>query len=216
MKEKDLDKTIIILARHGECKGNREGLFRGRSDFPLNEIGLSQASELAREIKLFKPTKIFTSPLSRARQTADKISRECGIEAEEREGINNIELGPWEGKPKEYIAEKYPEQWQVWLNEPERLEVPGMEAIDQLQERVRKDLDKIVEQYYGQSIVIVSHRAVLKPLIASCLGINKPYFWRIHLDTASYSTIHFKKSRGFILVQLNQNKHLKEFISEWQ
>ena len=101
MKEKDSDRTIIILARHGECKGNREGLFRGRSDFPLNKIGLSQVRELAKEIKLLHPTKVFTSPLSRAKQTADKISQECDIEVEEREGINNIELGPWEGKPKE-------------------------------------------------------------------------------------------------------------------
>ena len=216
MKEKNRDKTAIILVRHGECRGNREGLFRGRSDFPLNEAGLSQANEIAEEIKSFKPIRIFTSPLSRARQTAEAISKECHIEIEERAGMNNIELGPWEEKPKKYISEKYPEQWKIWLNEPEKLKVPGMESLDELQQRVKKDLDEIIKQFSGKTIVIVSHRAVLKPLIACCLGINKPYFWRIHLDTASYSILHFEKLRGFILVQLNQNKHLTEFISEWQ
>jgi phosphoserine phosphatase len=216
MKENNSARTIIILVRHGECRGNREGLFRGRSDFPLNEVGLSQAIELAKEVKLFQPIRIFTSPLSRARQTAEAISRECNIEIEERFGMNNIELGPWEGKFKEFIAQKYPEQWQVWLNEPEKLTVSGMESLDQVQKRAKKDLDDLIKQYFGKTIVIISHRAVLKPLIAACLGINKPYFWRIHLDTASYSILHFEKKQGFILVQLNQNKHLNEFISEWQ
>ena len=216
MKEKNLDRTVIVLVRHGECRGNREGLFRGRSNFPLNRIGLSQARELAKEIKPLSPDKIFTSPLSRARQTAEAINQECNSEIEVREGMNNIELGPWEGKAKEYIAEKYPEQWQLWLNEPEKMMVPGMEPLDKVQQRAHADLNDIIQHYSGKTIIIVSHRAVLKPLIACCIRINKPYFWRIHLDTASYSIMHFDKLRGFILAQLNQNRHLKEFISEWQ
>ena len=215
MKKKNEDKTTIILVRHGECRGNREGLFRGRSDFPLNETGLSQAEELAKEMKSWQPTRIFTSPLTRARQTSEAISRECHIDIEQRPGMNNIELGPWEGKSKDFIAEKYPKQWQIWLHEPEKLMVSGMESMDQVQQRARKDLEELIQQCYGQSIIVVSHRAVLKPLIASCIGIGKPYFWRIHLDTASYSVLHYQDSHGFILVQLNQNRHLHEFISEW-
>jgi phosphoserine phosphatase len=216
MGKNNSNRTVIIIVRHGECRGNREGLFRGRSDFPLNEVGLYQARELARELKTLQPTMIFTSPLLRAIQTAEAIKRECKVEIEEREALNNIELGPWEGKSKDYIAQNYSEQWQVWLNEPEKLIVPGMESLDSVQKRVKRDLDDIIKHHWGETVIVVSHRAVLKPLIASCLGINSPYFWRIHLDTASYSTIHYEKKQGFILVQLNQNKHLNEFISEWQ
>ncbi len=216
LRKNNLKRTCIIIVRHGECKGNREGLFRGRSDFPLNEVGLYQARELAREIKTMQPTRVFTSPLLRAMQTAKAIRQECNIEVEEREALNNIKLGPWEGKSKDYIAQKYPEQWQVWLNEPEKLIIPGMESLDAVQERAKRDLDDIIKHHWGETVIVVSHRAVLKPLIASCLGLSKPYFWRIHLDTASYSIIHYERKQGFILVQLNQNKHLTEFISEWQ
>lgn len=217
MKDNHNDnRTIVILVRHGECQGNREGLFRGRSDFPLNKVGLLQAEELAIEMKLWHPVRIFTSPLSRAKQTALAISKKYHIEIEERIAMNNIELGPWEGKSKEYIAREFPAQWKMWLNEPEKLIVRGMESLDEVQQRTRRDLNYLVEKYSGKTFVIVSHRAVLKPLIASCLGISRPYFWRIHLDTASYSILHFRKRQGYILVQLNQNKHLKEFISEWE
>jgi probable phosphoglycerate mutase len=179
-------------------------------------VGLYQARELAREIKTMQPTRIFTSPLLRAMQTAKAIKQECHVEVEEREALNNIKLGPWEGQSKVYIAQKYPEQWKIWLNKPEELDLPGMESLDSVQKRAKDELDNIIQSYWGKTVVLVSHRAVLKPLIASCLGIKKPYFWRIHLDTASYSIIHYEKKQGFILVQLNQNKHLDEFISEWQ
>ena len=208
-------RTKIILVRHGECQGNREGLFRGRSDFPLNEQGLIQAKELALEMKQYNPFRIFTGPLSRTKQTALAISQECHIDIEMREGINNIELGPWEGQVKQVIAREYPEQWEIWLNVPEKLSVPGIETLEHVQKRARRELDKIVKEFTGKTVIIVSHRAVLKPLIASCLKISKPYFWRIHIDTAAYSILHYKKGLGYTLVQLNQNRHLTEFISEW-
>lgn len=216
MEENSLDKTTVIIVRHGECKGNREGLFRGRNDFPLNEIGISQARELAKEVKQFKPTKIFTSPLLRAKQTAEAIRLECGVEVEERNALNNIKIGPWEGKNKDYIAQKYSQEWKIWLEEPEKLLVTGMETLDSVQERVRNELDLLISKHVGETLLIVSHRAVLKPLIASCINIRKPYFWRIHIDTASYSILHYRKKQGFILVQLNQNRHLKEYMSEWK
>ncbi|MFA6711307.1 MAG: histidine phosphatase family protein, partial [Candidatus Caldatribacteriota bacterium] len=113
------------------------------------------------------------------------------------------------------IAREYPEQWEIWLNKPEKLSVPGIETLQQVQKRARKELDRIVKDFNGKTVIIVSHRAVLKPLIASCLKISKPYFWRIHIDTAAYSILHYKKGLGYTLVQLNQNRHLSEFISEW-
>ena len=216
MEENNLDKTIVIAVRHGECKGNREGLFRGRSNFPLNEVGISQAGDLAKEIKQFQPTKIFTSPLLRAKQTAEAIRLECGVEVEERNALNNIKLGPWEGKHKDYIAQKYSKEWQIWLEEPEKLRVTGMETLDSVQERIRNELDLLISKHVGKTIVIVSHRATLKPLIASCINIKKPYFWHIHIDTASYSILHYREKQGFVLVQLNQNRHLKEYMSEWK
>ncbi len=216
MSKKHRDRTKIILVRHGECQGNREGLFRGRSDFPLNELGFLQAKELAAEMSLYHPIKIFTSPLLRAKQTAQIISQECRAEIEVNEGMNNIELGPWEGQAKQFIAQQYPEQWEIWLREPEKLTVPGMETLYQVQQRARRELDNIRKDFDGKTVLIVSHRAVLKPLIASCLEMGKPYFWRIHMDTAAYTILHFTKWSGYTLVQLNQNRHLSEFISEWE
>ena len=73
-------RTTILLVRHGECRGNIEGLFRGRSDFPLNETGLRQAGEVASELAPLRPEVVLTSPLQRAAQTAAAIAEACGVE----------------------------------------------------------------------------------------------------------------------------------------
>jgi len=113
---KDFKGTMIIMVRHGECEGNLKGMFRGRTNFPLNERGFTQARDLARELKKFPLKHIYTSPLSRARQTAKAIGQECGIEVKVEEKFNNIELGSWEGRFKEEIAKLYPKEWELWVN----------------------------------------------------------------------------------------------------
>ena len=211
----DFKGTLIILVRHGECEGNIKGMFRGRTDFPLNKRGLVQAQDLARELKFFSVKYIYSSPLIRARQTAEAIGEQCGVEIKVEEGFNNIELGSWEGRFKKEIAELYPKEWELWVNNPEKLNVKGMETLYDVQKRTKACLDSLVSQHNGKVLVVVSHRAVLKPLIAACLNIASPYFWKIHLDTASYSLLSYKDGRGYCLIQLNQTKHLKEYITEW-
>ncbi len=213
--DKTFEGTLIILVRHGECEGNIKGIFRGRAVFPLNERGLIQAQDLARELKNFPIKHIYSSPLTRARQTAETIGKQCRIEVKVEEKFNNIELGSWEGRFKKEIAQEYPEEWELWVNNPEKLKVKDMETLYDVQKRTKACLDSIVSAQKGETLAVVSHRAVLKPLIAACLNIASPYFWKIHLDTASYSLLSYKEGRGYCLVQLNQTKHLKEYVTEW-
>jgi len=211
----DFEGTLIILVRHGECEGNIKRMFRGRTDFPLNKRGLIQAQDLARELKNFPVKYVYSSPLYRARQTAKAIGQQCGVEIKIEERFNNIELGSWERRFKKEIAELYPKEWELWVNNPEKLKVKGMETLYDVQKRTKACLDSLVSQHNGEVLVVVSHRAVLKPLISACLNIASPYFWKIHLDTASYSLLSYKDGRGYYLIQLNQTKHLKEYVTEW-
>jgi broad specificity phosphatase PhoE len=212
---KNFKGTLIILVRHGECEGNIKGMFRGRTDFPLNGRGFIQAQDLAQELESFPIKYIYTSPLSRARQTAEAIGEQCEVEVKIEEGFNNIELGSWEGRLKNEIAELYPKEWELWINNPEKLRVQNMETLYDVQKRAKSCLDSLVSKRNGETFAVVTHRAVLKPLIAACLNIVSPYFWKIHLDTASYSLLSYKENRGYCLIQLNQTKHLKEYVIEW-
>jgi probable phosphoglycerate mutase len=206
--------TKIILVRHGETQGNREGLFRGQADFPLNENGLRQARDLAQALKKYELEAVYSSPLSRARVTAELIARSHNLKIEMEPGFNNIKLGLWEGVPKDEIAERFPELWELWVTRPEYLQIPEGETLDAVQVRASKALKRIVKEQRGKTLAVVTHRAVLKPLLAWALGIPKPYFWKLHIDTSSYSILEHTPKRGYTLTLLNETLHLKEFVRE--
>ncbi|RKZ33133.1 histidine phosphatase family protein [bacterium] len=207
--------TTIILIRHGETVANREGIFRGRYDFPLNENGIRQAKNLTNHIhKRFSIDAIFSSPLKRALDTARPIADKYGLELQLDSGYTNISLGNWEGVSHSEIAKKFPARYELWLTEPERLEIPDGEKLSEVQKRAVESTAKLVRQYEGKTIAIVSHRAVLKPLIAGLISIEEPYFWKIHIDNASYSIIHHTNKRGYMLYKLNVNHYLQDFVQE--
>ncbi|MCF4113882.1 MULTISPECIES: histidine phosphatase family protein [Dethiosulfovibrio] len=210
----DHEKTTLILVRHGECDGNKEGMFRGNKDFPLNSRGMRQADEVGRALANLTIDRIYSSPLLRAKQTAHAIAGKVGLSVVECPEINNISLGRWEGRRKDEIAEEEPELWSLWLNAPEKLNFPGMEPLTNVMKRSREKLDSLVELHRGKTIALVSHRTVLKPLVSSCIGIGDPWFWKLHFDTASISVM-VHDGRGYSLTALNRTDHLSDYESEW-
>jgi broad specificity phosphatase PhoE len=207
----------FFLVRHGETKSNKEGRFRGRIDVPLNENGIQQAKSLSQILENESFNAIYSSPLSRALETAKIIAGDRGIPIIVDERIHNISLGSWEGKLKSEIREKFPNLYHLWLTNPEKLSFKGMEPLKNVQKRSVQFVQDLIREWSHlkeATICLVTHRAVLKPLIAGLLEIKSPYFWKIHMDTAAYSIIDYEKDRGFTLYQLNQTIHLREITIE--
>ena len=204
---------VIYFIRHGESVGNKENRFRGRHDFDLSDNGINQAEALKNELSDISFDRIYTSPLMRAKKTAEIISRDRA-EVISSEEMINVSLGSWENQIKDDIKNKYPELWNTWLTAPEELNFEGMETFAEVQRRSYQFIMQLVPRHPDQTIAIVSHRAVLKPLFAALLGITGHYFWKIDIDTASYSIAEFRPQRGLTFTCINQNKHLKNFIRE--
>jgi broad specificity phosphatase PhoE len=205
-----MTKTSIYLIRHGECSGNRENRVRGRADFPLNDNGLAQAEALASAMRDKGISHVYSSPLKRAFATAETISRICGCGSSYDDSFSNIMLGPWEGRLKSEIASSEPELWKTWINDPESLVLDGAETLDRVMERSLAGLERLIEKHRGETFAVVSHRGVLKPLLSGALGIAKPRFWRLHMDTGSYSILTHDDVHGFCLMGLNHSDHLKD------
>lgn len=206
--------TTIYLIRHGETIANVEGIFRGRKDVPLNDNGKKQASDLADALSSVSFSAIYSAPLSRAIETARAIASTRDMQPIPCAEFDNIDLGEWTGRPKKEIQQKFPELWEQWITVPERLTIPGGESILDIQKRAFRKIEELIEEHRGERIAIVSHRAVLKPLIAKMLGIPVPFFWKIHMDNASYSIAEHSQNRGFMLDLLNQTCHLSKFAIE--
>jgi probable phosphoglycerate mutase len=204
--------TRIYLVRHGETEFNRMGVFRGRFDVELNEVGLKQARETGEALAGEGIEFILTSPLRRASVTAQTISKALGMGYEVDEAFNNINLGSWQGVPKKKVMEDYPDAWKQWTRAPEHLVVPGGESVEDVKKRASSRLVEIAEAG-GGAFAIVTHRSVIKVLAAFMLNVPPPYFWKFYTDNAAYCTFEYT-GEGFVLTSWNRNSHLSEKVKE--
>lgn len=204
-------KTIHLI-RHGETQANRDGVFRGRGEVPLSPAGLKQARELQVHFAALGVQRVFSSPLRRAAQTAAACFPGRAVELQEL--LNNLDLGRWSGRRKKEIAAEEPELWRRWLAEPERMSFPGGESLAAMKARVRH-FNRLLTDAAEERIAVVSHRSVLKALLAEALGLGGKWFWKFHLDNASVTVLLHDATRGFVLAKLNDTAHLTDYMFEW-
>ncbi len=196
--------TVVYLMRHGESDFNREGLFRGTLNVPLNEHGRLQAEALGRALAKVDITAVYSSPLARALDTAHAVALPHDLEVEVDDAFRNINLGQWQGKRKVDIARSYPEDWRLWTTVPEQFLPPGGESVGEVQERAWAGLVALTKRRHrDETIAVITHRSVIKTLLGAVLGLKQGYFWKFYLDPASYCRLTYRDDEGFVLNQVN-------------
>lgn len=153
--------TELILIRHGETAWNREYRMQGHTDTKLSETGLAQAAALARRLSERRFSALYSSDLSRARQTAQAIADATGhairVDRELRERV----FGIFEGLTFDEIAQRYPEHLARFRARDPDYAVPGGESPRAFFERSIAALTRIAEAHPDESVVVVTHGLVL-------------------------------------------------------
>ena len=206
--------TSIYLVRHGQTAWNKEEIFRGRTDVPLDETGLKQAELAAEYFKGMEIHAIYSSPLARALQTAQKIAQFHSLKVQPLEGIIDLSFGNWEGHPHDEIKKIDSERYRQWREEPHRVRLPGGESLEEVRVRSMAALEEVIQSNPGKTLVLVSHRVINKVLICGILGIDNSHFWQIGQDTTAINLIQYKNGK-YILSILNETCHLKRLKEEW-
>ena len=199
--------TDILLVRHGQTEWNRVMRFRGRTDLGLDQVGWTQARALARRLANWPIKAIYTSPLRRARQTAEPLARQLGLSIQPTEGLLDIDYGRWQGRTPEEVAQAEPRLYQLWLEEPQRVQIPGGESLSLVQQRVRLTMEEVVACHPDEMVLLIGHQVVNKVLICSLLGLDLASFWRIGQDTACLNRFRYHDGLYDVLL-LNDTCHL--------
>lgn len=191
---------MLVLVRHGESAGNAAGLLVGRLDPPLTEVGRSQAAALAGTFRTV--SRLVTSPLTRARVTADLLG--LGVDAEVDERWIEIDYGTYDGVA---LADVPPETWARWRGDP-HFRPPQGETLAELGDRVRDACGDLFAtagtgaRDDGADVVVVSHVSPIKAAVAWALGAGDGLAWRLHLSTGSVTRIGWGPG-GPLLHQFN-------------
>jgi len=178
----------IYLVRHGQTKQHHEKMFIGRYDVPLAEDAIYDVSSMALRLKkelagkkVTDRIKVYTSPLSRARETAEVIKtvlNERNIELCTIEDLQEISLGAWDGMPVREVKEKYPDEYERRGKDMFAFKIGNKaENFYDVQYRAVKALRKILETDDSQNIVLVSHSAVIRAIENNLKGmsVNDPW-----------------------------------------
>jgi probable phosphoglycerate mutase len=200
--------TSIYLVRHGQTAWNRGEIFRGRMDIPLDETGLKQAELAGGYFKGMEIHAIYSSPLARAWQTAEKIADFHSLKVRPLEGIIDMSFGDWEGRPHDEVKTMDPETYRQWRDEPHRARLPGGENLDEVRVRAVAAVEEVIRSNSGKTLVLVSHRVVNKVLICGVLGLDNSHFWQITQDTTAINLIQYRNGK-YVLSLLNETCHLK-------
>jgi broad specificity phosphatase PhoE len=207
----------IYVVRHGETAWNKEEVFRGRKDVPLNDTGFRQAERTGRFFSDKGVSAIYSSPLARATQTASKISEASRMPIELDEAFTDMDFGPWEGLSLEDVRKRFPQLLDMWRKYPQRFRLEGAETLAQVRKRVRRGLEaaqtaqitQTTQTTDDQAIVIVTHRVICKLLALHFIDVGNRFFWKIKCDPASIILAE-QTGEEITLSMVNQTLHLQD------
>lgn len=193
----------IYLIRHASTPWNELGLWQGVVDTELSEKGIEEAKRVAEFFKGKKVDLIFSSPMRRALQTAQIISREIGYGGELLidHRLRECEIQLWNGMTTEELLKAYPDEFFEWFNNLDS-SLDGVESLKSVQERMYDFVEHLMLQFPVDDVIIVSHAIALRMLISKVLGITPPNHINFGLDNASV-TILESNSRKLRVTLLN-------------
>ena len=158
--------TTILIARHGETDWNRERRFQGHADPPLNELGREQARELAAALAESGVTAVYSSPLARARETAEIVAAALGLPVETRDALREVDVGSWQGLTRDEVEERFPEGFRRWLVDFGHGWDEG-ESYEELGRRVVAGLLELASRHAGERILVVTHGGPMRAVQAA-------------------------------------------------
>jgi len=170
------------LLRHAETEWSRDGRHTGRTDIPLTEEGRARARALRDRIAGHEFALVLSSPLSRARETAEL----AGLTPQLRDDLLEFDYGQYEGITTDQIREQRPD-WYLWRDGS-----PGGESADDVGRRV----DRVIEEALGAGggdVAFVAHGHVLRALAARWVEQPASFGGRLRLDTGAVSVLGFER-----------------------
>ncbi|MBB2911862.1 putative phosphoglycerate mutase [Streptosporangium becharense] len=202
--------TSLYLLRHGETPLSVGRRFSGLGDPELTPNGVAQAEAAAARLARdpYGIQVIVSSPLRRARATAEAVAARTGLEVVVEEGLRETDFGLWEGHTFTEIQRRWPDELAAWLADPSAAP-PGGESFGEAARRVQATRDALLERYEGRRVLAVSHVTPIKMLLRLALLAPLDALYRMHLDLSALSLIEYYADGPALVKAFNDTSHLR-------
>ncbi len=198
--------ATLALVRHGvtAATGKRAG---GRTDASLTDDGAAQAAAVAERLARQRITAVHTSPIARARETAEVIAAHAEVDVFELEGVQELDHGRWTDRSLKQMART--KHFEHVVRTPGRVALPDGESFVAAQGRAVRAIEGLIADHRSDArLVVVSHADIIKLLVAHYAGIPIDLFQRLVVAPASISRLELAKRGTPRLVGFNDVAHL--------
>jgi len=200
--------TTTLLVRHAATSLTPQRRFSGRGDVPLSPEGRSQAAAVAARLaRRAGVHAVLTSPLRRARRTADAVAAAVGLPVVEDPDLVETDFGDWEGYTFAEVQQRWPAELEAWLGSPD-VAPPAGESFTATGLRVRRALDHLMAAYPDRTVVVVGHVTPLKTLLRIALDAPPGVLHRLHLDPTGISEVDWYADGPAVVRRVNDTAHL--------
>jgi probable phosphoglycerate mutase len=202
----------IYFLRHGETTASQTGGYCGSIDPELTPTGRLMAEDFAKAYAALPLAAIFSSPLQRAVATAKPLGEKTGLQIQLHNGLKEMAFGQWEGKNPEEVDREFHDDYIRWLTDPGWNAPTGGQNGVEVARNSSLVLEKIKNTYDAGNVLIVSHKATIRIMLCSLLGIDIGRFRdRISMPVGSVSIVEMAE-HGPLLHLLGDRSHLRESI----
>jgi probable phosphoglycerate mutase len=200
----------LYLLRHGQTECSRENVFCGSSDPELTADGLAMAEAFAAAYRTLPWAAVFVSPMRRTVATARALCAALGMAPQLRDGLKEISYGQWEMKSAEAVDREFHDDYLRWIADPAWYPPTGGELAVSVAARAMHVVEEIRQRYTNGNVLIVAHKATIRIVLCSLLGIDVGRFrYRLGCPVGSISAVEFG-THGPLVKALGERSHLNE------
>lgn len=204
-----MKETTVVVVRHAETTWNREKRMQGTTDTALSDVGRAQAMALARRLADETFSAIYSSDLSRARDTAHVIAERSGRQLRLEPRLRERAFGVFEGLTADEIRARYPSEYACFASRDPDYEVPGGESARGFMRRCLGCLGEIADRHAGEEVLVVTHGLVLDALYRAAHGLDHGVQRPVPLINASLNLFSYG-GRSWRMVRWGDVDHLAD------
>lgn len=207
--------TTLYLVRHGETYENHDRIFQGVLDTKLTEKGLEQSKWLGQYFKDIHIDKAYTSPLSRARLTAEgALTYHPEVKAEVVGELHEIKGGELQGFDFDTCNKRFDNIMVTFKENPSAFDPPGGESLPQVYRRFTKAVNTLVKENLGKTILIAAHGTVIQTWINYARGIPENKMELAFLPNGSVSKFIFDDNMNITIDYLGDDSYMDNKLTK--
>ena len=198
-----LSYKMIIFLRHAQAENNTKRILAGRTEgVPLTKTGIQQAEQISEYLKPLDISAIYSSPIGRAKHTAEIVTKNSAIDVELDERLTEIDMGKFTRMNYDDMFAKYGNIFLKFYENDPVIAEHEVETFPNVQKRILDMVDHVIKKHKNENVILVTHMDPIKSMLANVMDLKPKTLFELIIANASF-TILTEQERKFSLSAIN-------------